>query len=365
MIPMVDLKTQYEQLKNEIDQAVLEVLGSCHYILGPNVKAFEEESANALGVEYAIGCASGTDALHLALRAMDLKRGEEVITTPFTFFASCEAISLEGGEPVFVDIEENTFNIDPNRIEDAITPKTRAIIPVHLYGLSVDMDAINTIAKQHNLVVIEDSAQAFGAKFKGSMAGGMGHMGCFSFYPSKTLGAFGDGGMVTTNSAEFNDRLKALRDHGSHGRYNHVMLGVNSRLDEIQAAILRIKLRHIDDFNHGRRRVAAVYNTYLKDCDVITPDSHNEESYYHVYHQYTILHPEREKIAAALKANNIASAVHYPKTVHRQPVYEKHFQDLSLPISERISEQCLSLPMYPEMTESQIQQVAEVIKETI
>ncbi|UCE89043.1 MAG: DegT/DnrJ/EryC1/StrS family aminotransferase [Pseudomonadota bacterium] len=362
MIPMVDLKGQYLALKDEIDSAIAEVLDSTRFILGPNVQAFEREAAEYLGVAHAVSCASGTDALHLALLAAGIGPGDEVITTPFTFIATAEAISYVGAEPIFVDIEPDTFNIDPNLIEPAITPRTRAIIPVHLFGQPADMDAITQIAKRHDLLVIEDVAQAFGAAIEGTMTGAIGLAGCHSFFPSKNLGCYGDGGLVTTSSDEVADKLRMLRNHGSNVRYHHDVIGYNSRLDELQAAILRVKLRHIDEFNTNRRRAAHTYSRLLSGI-VIPP--HEDGKGNHVYHQYTILSDARDAIMETLTGEQISCAIYYPIPLHRQKVYQQRYEDAPLPVSEDVARHCLSLPVYPELEDSTIENVVASIKAAV
>lgn len=359
MIPMVDLKGQYLALKDEIDSAIAEVLDSTRFILGPNVQAFESEAAEYLGVSHAVSCASGTDALHLALVAAGIGPGDEVITTPFTFIATAEAITYVGAEPVFVDIEPDTFNIDPRLVEAAITPRTRAILPVHLFGQPADMDTIMQIAEQHKLMVIEDVAQAFGATLGGTMTGGIGLAGCHSFFPSKNLGCYGDGGLVTTNSGDVADKLRMLRNHGSSVRYHHDVIGYNSRLDELQAAILRVKLRHIDEFNTGRRRAAHAYSERLS--GTVTPP-HEDGKGNHVYHQYTILSDARDAIMERLVGEQISCAIYYPIPLHRQKVYEQRYSDVSLPVSEDVARRCLSLPVYPELDDSSIETIVASIR---
>ncbi|MCE1226919.1 MAG: DegT/DnrJ/EryC1/StrS family aminotransferase [Geobacteraceae bacterium] len=362
MIPMVDLKTQYHQLKNEIDAAVLDALESTQFILGPNVTSLENETASYLGSPHAVGCASGTDALHLAVLAAGIKPGDEVITTPFTFIATAEAICYAGAVPVFVDVDPQTFNIVPELIEQAITPRTKAVIPVHLFGQPADMAAINAICERHNLVLIEDCAQSFGAAINGQMTGSIGAFGCFSFFPSKNLGGYGDGGLVTAATAEGAETLKMLRNHGSKVRYHHDVIGFNSRLDDLQAAILRVKLRHIDRFNQERRRVAHRYSEGLK--DVVTVPFEDGKGV-HVYHQYTVLTDKRDQIMAALSEQQIASAVYYPIPLHRQNVFAEQCQGISLPVTESIAARCMSLPIYPEMTSQQVDQVIEAIRGAI
>lgn len=362
MIPMVDLKTQYSLLKQEINQAVLDALESCQFILGPNVTAVEQECAAYLGAAQAVSCASGTDALHLAVLAAGIKPGDEVITTPFTFIATAEAICYAGATPVFVDIDPKTFNIVPELIEQAITPRTKAVIPVHLFGQPADMSAITDICTRHKLVLIEDCAQSFGAAIGGSMTGTIGRFGAFSFFPSKNLGGYGDGGMITCASAEDANQLKMFRNHGSRLRYHHDVIGFNSRLDDIQAAILRVKLQHIERFNQERRRVAHRYSEGLNDL-VTVPFEDGKGT--HVYHQYTLLTDQRDAVMAKLNENKIASAVYYPIPLHRQNVFAGQCTNLHLPVSESVAERCMSLPIYPEMTNEQVDRVIAVVREAL
>lgn len=359
MIPMVDLKNQYQLLKAEIDHGIQECLNNAHFILGPNVQAFEKEAAEYLGVKHAISCASGTDALHLALVAAGIGIGDEVITTSFTFIATAEAIRYVGATPVFVDIKQDTFNIDPSLIEAVITQKTKAIIPVHLFGQPADMDSIMAIATKHQIKVIEDCAQSFGADINGTMTGSIGLAGCHSFFPSKNLGCYGDGGMVTTNDDSIAESLKMLRNHGSNVRYHHDIIGYNSRLDEIQAVILRSKLKRISSFNKGRRQAAHQYSEQLK--DTVTPP-HEDGIGTHVYHQYTILSDKRDAIQEALSNKEIASAVYYPIPLHQQKVFEDEYGKVSLPVTEDISSRCLSLPIFPELNSEQVSLICEQIK---
>ena len=360
MIPMVDLKQQYLQIKDEIDSGILDALEKTQFILGPNVSAFENEAAAYLGAGHAVSVASGTDALHLALAAAGIGAGDEVITTPFTFIATAEAICYVGATPVFVDIDPETFNIDPAAIEAAITTKSRAVLPVHLFGQPADMAPIESVCKKHGLSIIEDCAQSFGAATGNRMTGSIGVFGCFSFFPSKNLGCFGDGGMITTNSPELAEELRILRNHGSRVRYHHSVIGYNSRLDEIQAVVLRAKLKRIDEYNAGRRRVAALYSSLLQDSPVIPP--HEDGKGTHVYHQYTVLTGHRETIMEALSASRIASAVYYPIPLHRQEVFAPDYSNVSLPVAEEIAGRCMSLPIFPEMSDDQVRQVVGVVK---
>jgi dTDP-4-amino-4,6-dideoxygalactose transaminase len=362
MIPMVDLKSQYHSLKNEIDQAVLSAIESTQFILGPNVTAFEQETAAYLDAPYSVSCASGTDALHLAILAAGIGPGDEVITSPFTFIATAEAICYVGATPVFVDIDPRTFNIDPILIEAAITPRTKAIIPVHLFGQPADMTEIKGICETHKLLLIEDCAQSFGAATNGQMTGTLGSLGCFSFFPSKNLGCYGDGGLITCATAELAEQVKVLRNHGSRERYHHSVIGFNSRLDDIQAAILRIKLKHIDEFNTGRRRVAHLYSELLKSVASVPFE---DGKGVHVYHQYTLLTDRREAIMEKLSGQQISSAVYYPIPLHKQDVFAEAYAGINLPVAESVASRCLSLPVYPEMPEESVRLVAETVIEAL
>ncbi|PUB81168.1 MAG: erythromycin biosynthesis sensory transduction protein eryC1 [gamma proteobacterium symbiont of Ctena orbiculata] len=362
MIPMVDLKQQYLDLKEEIDNGLLAGLEETKFILGPNVRAFEKECAEYLGVEHTVGVASGTDALHLALIAAGVGEGDEVITTPFTFIATAEAIRYLGATPVFVDIDPHTYNMDLNQVEDAITERTRAILPVHIFGQPVDMVTVQSLAERHDLLVIEDCAQSFGAHINTRQTGNFGLAGCFSFFPSKNLGGYGDGGLVSTNSAELAEHLRVLRNHGSWKQYHHSEIGFNSRLDELQAIILRVKLKRIDNYNEHRRRAANRYSAALVEMPGITPP-YEDGIGHHVYHQYTLLAENRDTIQQALRDNEIACAIYYPIPLHQQEVFINVCQGLSLPVSERISRQCLSLPVFPELKDAQIDRILDVIRE--
>jgi dTDP-4-amino-4,6-dideoxygalactose transaminase len=364
-VPMVDLQIQYEALKEEINNAVLGVMKSSHFILGPQGKALEEEIAHYLGVKHAVAVASGTDALHLALLAAGIKRGDEVITTPFTFIATAEAISYVGAVPVFVDIHPDSLNIDIAKIAPAITRKTKAIIPVHLYGQPAGMDGLMELAKKHGLRVIEDCAQSFGAEYHGKKTGAIGDLGCFSFFPSKNLGGYGDGGMVSTDDTDLAKHLLSLRNHGSTVRYHHEEIGFNSRLDEIQAAILRTKFRHINTYTTMRRNNAALYSRYLAHPGIRTPSEQNGTK--HVFHQYTIRVKNRDAVKQKLDAGRITSSmIYYPVPLHLQTAYKDlGMKPGSLPIAEQVSQEVLSLPMYPELTEAQIKQVADAVKQAL
>jgi dTDP-4-amino-4,6-dideoxygalactose transaminase len=359
-IPILDLKAQYLAHRQEIDQAVLGVIDGGHFILGPNVKALEGEVAAYSGCRYGVGVASGTDALRLALAALDIGSGDEVITTPFTFVATANTISHTGATPVFCDIDPDTFNLDPELVEKAVTPRTRAILPVHLFGQCAEMEPFLDIARRHGLKLIEDAAQAIGAEENGQRAGSFGHIACFSFYPTKNLGAYGDAGMVTTNDPELAEKVDVLRRQGSRKKYFNEVLGFNSRLDEIQAALLRVKLKYLDEWAAGRQRVARDYDELLAGCGVQTPP--RRPGVRHVYHQYTIRAPRRDELQAYLKEQGIGTMIYYPVPLHRLPLYESlGYGSGSLPVSEGAAAQVLSLPMYPELTEEQIRAVAGAV----
>lgn len=368
-IPLVDLKAQYDSLKGEIDAAIHRVVQEGQFILGPEVKAFESDVAAYCGTKYAVGVASGTDALQLALLACDIGPEDEVITTPFTFIATAEAITQCDATPVFVDIEPRTYNINPNKIEQRITPKTKAILPVHLYGQPADMDPILELAQRHNLKVIEDSAQALGAGYKGKKVSSLGDAGCLSFFPSKVLGAYGDGGMVVTNDLKIAERVEMLRNHGCKQKYYHLFPGFNSRLDSIQAAILRVKLRHLDNWIDRRRRNAALYAKLLSGIEAITPpDEMPHRS--HIFNYYTVRlrnsRRNRNELREYLNSQGIATAIYYPLSLHLQEVYKPLGYKLgNLPESERAQEKVLSLPMYPELTMEQIEKIVTVINQGI
>ena len=359
-IPMVDLQVQYQQLKGEIDRALAAVLDTSHYILGPQGQAFEAEAAAYLGVKHAVAVASGTDALHLALRAAGLGPGDEVITSPFTFIATAEAIAYVGATPVFVDIDPQTFNIDPELARKAITARTRAILPVHLFGQPADLAPLQAMCDAHGLLLIEDCAQSFGATYAGRQTGSWGALGCFSFFPSKNLGCYGDGGMVVTGDDRLAEQLRMLRNHGSKVRYHHDIIGYNSRLDEMQAAILNVKLRHIDRFNQLRRQNAHYYSERLADAGVVPPREDGKGV--HVYHQYTLLTDRREAVQQALTAAGCASAIYYPIPLHRQNVFAAAFGGVSLPVSESVAARCLSLPIFPELNQEQMDRVVAAVR---
>jgi dTDP-4-amino-4,6-dideoxygalactose transaminase len=359
MKPMLDLKKQYLAIQDEILASVNEVLESSQYILGTKGAELEERIKAYHGMPEAIGVASGTDALHLALRGLGIGPGDEVITTPFTFFATVEAILYVGATPVLVDIEPDTFNIDPVAVEQRITRRTRAILPVHIFGHPADMDRIMALAEAHNLKIVEDCAQSFGATLHGAKTGSFGDASCFSFYPSKNLGAYGDGGMLLLKDAAAAERVRMYRNHGSKGGYRHGCLGYNSRLDEIQAGILLIKLRHIDAYNALRHEKAALYTKLLGDvvaCPVEKPGC------YHVYHQYTIRSSRRDELQQFLKEQGLASVVYYPLPLHLQEALKDlGHKEGAFPIAEEVSRQVLSLPMYPELDEEDIRLTSEAV----
>ena len=361
MIPMLDLKLQYEMLQDEIDIAVATVLRDTQFIMGPNVKKFELEAAEYLGVKHAVSCNSGTDALHLALHACGIGKNDEVITTPFSFAATAEAICYVGATPVFVDIDPITFNLTAETIKQAITDKTRAILPVHIFGQAANMHAIGTLAKQHNLFVIEDCAQSFGARIEKKQTGSFGDAGCFSFFPSKNLGCYGDGGLFTTNSDELAEQFLLLKSHGSRIRNQHEIVGWNSRLDELQAAILRIKLKYIDTFNQQRIAAAKRYTDMFDQQAIQTPKHNNDFS--HVFHQYTLLSEIRDVVAKQLQEQQICHAIYYPMPLSNQDAFSSISRSSELINTNKVCSQCISLPMFPEISETQIETVVNTIKQ--
>lgn len=361
-IPMVDLKAQYHSLKEEMDAAVLRVLEESSFIMGPDVKRLEEGVSRYMGVRHAIGVGSGTEALHIALMAAGIGPGDEVIVPTFTFIATSEVVALLGARPVFADIDATTFNIDPADMEKKITVKTRALIPVHLYGQSAAMDRLMEIAKRHNLLVVEDCAQAMGATWKGTKVGTIGDVGCLSFFPSKNLGGYGDGGMIITNRDDIAEKAKAIRVHGSSKKYFHHMLGLNSRLDTLQAAILRVKLPHLDRWNDMRGKAAAAYDRALEGSPFLTPKVVSDA--HHVYHQYTIRTSLRNDLQGFLKEKGISSMIYYPLCLHLQEVYRcDTTSHCGFPVAERAQDEVLSLPMYPDLTTEQITHVTGALME--
>lgn len=358
---MVDLVGQYHSLRPEMDEAIQRVLDSGYFIMGPELKALEQEVAEYLGIKYGVGCASGTDALQVALMALDIGPGDEVITTPFTFVATVEVIALLGAEPVYVDIDPDTYIIDPEKIEEAVTDKTRAIIPVHLYGQTAPMQEITDIAEKYGLHVIEDTAQAIGARQNGQCAGTFGTTGCISFFPSKNLGAYGDAGMVVTNDQETAEKVRMITKHGSRVKYQHETLGVNSRLDALQAAILRVKLPHLDEWNRKRAEIAKRYKTEITPDQVTLPTTADGNT--HIYHQFSIQVPDRDDFQDYLKEHDIPTAIHYPIPLHKQPAFENVGRNTGVPVAEEASAHIISLPIYPEMPESDQSLVIQTINE--
>jgi dTDP-4-amino-4,6-dideoxygalactose transaminase len=358
------LKRQHKQLKRQIEQAVSAVMEGTQFILGPNVKALEQEVAAYHQLPFAIGVANGTDALRLALRACGVGPGDEVLTTPFTFIAAVEVILDVGATPAFVDINPDTFTMDLESIEPAITDRTKAILPVHLFGHPEQMDIVTAIAERNGLKVIEDCAQAFGATFDGQMVGTFGHCGCYSFYPSKNLGCYGDGGIVVTKDRGTADQIRMLCNHGSSKQYHHATVGYNSRLDEMQAAILRVKLQYIDEMNAQRREKARLYRHYIDGKAAILPTE--APCCKHVYNQFTLRSHRRDAIMARLRENNIASALFYPVPLHRQELFTNTaIAGINLPVSEKLSGEVVSLPMFPELTEEEIIKISQIVNQAI
>lgn len=390
-IPLIDLKAQYESLAKELNEATLGVLSSANYIMGKTVLDFEKEFANYIGVKHAISVGNGTDALVLALKSMGIGKGDEVITTPFTFFATAETISAVGATPVFVDVDKETFNIDITKIEEKITSKTKAIMPVHIFGQSADMDEVNEIAKKYNLLVIEDACQAIGGKYKGRKVGSLADVACFSFFPTKNLGCAGDGGMIVTDNDEIATIAKALRTHGSgeNGqraynlinnineevktvdgandtvynplKYYNYLIGYNTRLDAIQAAILAVKIKEIDNWNAKRREIVSLYNEALQNNDLVTPvaKDYNE----HVYHMYILQSENREEILRKLKEAGISTGVYYPIPLHLQKVYKDlGYKEGDMPVAEYLSHRTFAIPVYPELTQEQVDYIIQNLK---
>ncbi len=361
-IPMVNMQAWHVSIQNELEQAALTVLRSGQFVSGAEMAAFEKEAACYLGSPYAVSCANGTDALVLALLATGIGKGDEVITTPFSFFATTEAIMRVGATPVFVDIDYKTFNLDPALVSSAISENTKAVLVVHLFGLPAELGALTAITEKYGLLLIEDCAQAFGASYQHKKVGAVGHVGCFSFFPSKNLGGFGDGGLITTASAAIADQLKQLRNHGSRLRYYHESVGYNSRLDEIQAALLRIKLKHINHYNHQRRQVAQWYKEFLAEAPLVLPSSKDESS--HTYNQFTVLVTDhRDALQKQLEKQGIASSVFYPMPLYRQPVFKGKSGPLT--VCEKVCEQCLSLPVFPGMVVEKVKALSEAVFEIL
>ena len=362
-VPLLDLHRQYEQLRSEMDKAVLNVLEHGRFILGPEVAELETAVAELSTVRHGIGVASGTDALLLALRAVGVKPGDEVITSNFSFFASAGVVSRLGARPVFVDIEPDTYNLDPRLLEAAITPRTRAIMPVHLFGQLADMGPILEIARKHDLAVVEDAAQAIGAEYKGKKAGSLGNIGCFSFYPSKNLGGGGDGGMIVTDSDEYDRALRSLRVHGENPKYYYHTIGYNSRLHTLQAAMLLVKLPHLKAWSDARRAHARIYDEALSGVENLRIPVVKNYSTYHIYNQYTLASPKRDQIVEGLNQAGIGNCIYYPLPFHKQ----KCFADLGykpdqFPVSSRAADEVFSIPVYPEMTEDEQSEVIDTLR---
>lgn len=388
-IPLLDLSRQQQTLQPALSEAVEKVMKAAHYIMGPEVLAFEKEMQAYLGAKYAISCANGTDALVLSLRALGIGFGDEVITTPFTFFATAEAISTLGAIPVFVDVKENTYNIDPQKIEEKITQKTKAVVVVHIFGQPAEMHEIMTVAKKYNLKVVEDACQAIGSKYRGQKVGAIGDVGCFSFFPTKNLGAFGDGGMVVTNNHDIAKIIKGLKVHGSgalglqaynvinksdsdieqrvsfsevSAKYFNFIVGVNSRLDEIQAAVLRVKLPYLDEWNSKRRKAAAIYSEKLKHTHLRLAQSINDVD--EIFHLYVIRSSKRSNLLEFLAEKGISTGIYYPVPLHLQKVYDNlGYRDGDLPVAEMLSKETFALPLFPELTEEEQNYILDCIYE--
>ncbi|MCW4047197.1 MAG: DegT/DnrJ/EryC1/StrS family aminotransferase [Candidatus Bathyarchaeota archaeon] len=358
MILFNDFKREYAAIGEEVSQSIKRVLKSGWYILGQEAEKFEEKFSKYIGTKFAIGLNSGSDALYLAVKALGISNGDEVVTVSNTMVSTVDAIIRNGARPVFADIEPETYTIDASKIKTKITAKTRAIIPVHLYGHAADMDPIIEISEKHNLFIIEDACQAHGAEYKNAKVGSVGYIGCFSFYPTKNLGAYGDGGMIVTNDEQLATKLRQMRNYGQSKKYYHDFVGVNSRLDEIQAAILRTKLRYLDDWNKRRRKLASLYNDLLKNTETITPIEKDYAK--HVYHLYVIRHKHRNKLQQYLLSRGIQTLIHYPVPVHMQRAYKTIDK---LPVTEKICNEILSLPLHPWLSENEVEVVSECIKE--
>lgn len=362
-VPMLDLAGEYRELRAEIDAAVARVLASGRFILGPEVAGFESELARFIGVSHAVAVASGTDALQLALHAAGIGAGDEVVVPAFSFFATAEVVTHLGARPVFADIDPVTYNLDAASLEAVLTPRTRAVIVVHLFGQSAAVAETRAICRDRDLVLVEDCAQAMGADYDGVRVGAWGMLGCFSFYPTKNLGAYGDAGLVTTGDAALAERLRMLRHHGSRVAYRHEIVGYNSRLDELQAAVLRAKYAHLERFTAARRAHAAAYRQGLAGLPAALPAEHGRGT--HVYHVFAIRVARRDAVRAALTARGIATGVYYPLPIHKQPAYEREFGGLRLPHSEAAAEEVLALPIYPQLSEDRIARVCEALRDAL
>jgi len=361
-IPYLDLPAQMRGLRAEVDAAIARTLDNCSFCLGPDVAQFEKDFARFCGAEYCVGFNSGTSALHIALLLLDIRAGDEVITTPATFVATSWAISYVGARPVYVDIDDATFNLDPSRVERAITPRTKAVMPVHLYGHPADLDPLLALCRRHHVSLVEDAAQAHGATYKGRVVGTFGAVSGFSFYPGKNLGAYGEGGALVTNNAAFAARARALREHGSSQRYYHDEIGYNYRMEGIQGAVLGVKLKHLDTWTRERRRVARRYHELLAHTPLQLPlEADYAQS---AWHLYVVRHPRRDELKKHLEANHVGCALHYPLPLHLQKAYAHlGYKQGDFPIAEKAARECLSLPIFPELTDAQIQRVAGVIED--
>ncbi len=360
-VPFLDLKAQYASIKQEVDTAIQNVLNDSAFVLGKYVQQFETDFANYIGVKHAVAMNSGTAALHVALLALGIGKGDEVITVPNTFFATAEAISLTGAMPVFIDIDEATFNMDQKLLEKAITEKTKAIIPVHLYGQPCDMDGIRMVADRHGIPIVEDACQAVAAEYRGKKAGSIGKIGCFSFYPGKNLGAYGEGGMITTNDEHVTEMARLYRAHGENPKNFHKVIGLNYRLEGMQGAILSAKLKHLDAWTQKRQENASYYGTVLKDNGIILPKVAPDRT--HVFHLYVIRSKDRDALKAHLEAAGISTGIHYLKPIHTQEAYAHlGLNEGMFPVAERVMKEILSLPMFPELTKEQMDYIAERIR---
>ena len=361
-VPYLDLPAQIRSLRPQLDAAIARTLDHCSFCLGPDVVQFEKDFAKFIGADHCVGFNSGTSALHIALMLLNVGPGDEVVTTPYTFVATSWAISYVGAKPVYVDVEGGTMNLDPKLLERAITPRTKAVMPVHLYGQPFDLDPILAICKKHGLPLVEDTAQSHAAKYKGKIVGTFGDISCFSFYPGKNLGACGEGGALVTNNADYAKRARSLREHGSTVRYYHDEVGFNYRMEGVQGAVLGVKLPHLQAWTNERRRVAHRYHALLKDTPLQLPlEAAYAES---AYHLYVVRHPQRDKLKEHLDAHGVGCALHYPVPLHLQKCYAGlGYRDGDFPVAEKAARECLSLPVYPELTEAQIQRVVTVIKD--
>ena len=361
-VPYLDLPAQMRAIRKEVDAAIARTLENCSFCLGPDVARFEEDFAKYIGAKYCIGFNSGTSALHVAMLLLNVGAGDEIITTPFTFVATSWAISYVGAKPVYVDIDEATFNLDSKLVEKAITPRTKAIMPVHLCGHPADLDSLLSICRKHKLPLVEDAAQAHGAEYRGKIVGTFGEMSCFSFYPGKNLGAYGEGGGLVTNNSDYAARAKALRDHGSTKRYYHDEVGYNYRMEGIQGAVLGVKMKYLEKWTQERRRVAHRYEKLLADTPLQLPrEADYAES---AWHLYVVRHPRRDDLKKHLEANGVGCGLHYPVPLHLQKCYAHlGYKEGDIPVAEKAARECLSLPIYPEMTEEQIQRVVEVVQD--